>query len=154
MPLDDLIQYDTNVDDMDPRLWPGVIDALLAAGARDAWLTPIVMKKGRPAFTLSALCDTGVAESVRATMFAQTTTIGVRETEVRRHSLDRTDGHIDVDGESVATKTSYAADGSVSTRSVEWDDVATAAERLGLSAEAVLRAAIAAAEHGGSEPGR
>ncbi len=51
------VLFKTNVDDSDPRLWPWVLDRLLAAAAENAWLTPIVMKNGRPAHTLSVLCS-------------------------------------------------------------------------------------------------
>ena len=63
---DDLLVLETNVDDLDPRLWPEAITAVLAAGALDAWLTPIVMKKGRPAHTFRALVTPERAEQVRA----------------------------------------------------------------------------------------
>ena len=56
-----------------------MIAALLDAGASDAWLTPILMKKGRPAHTLSSWSPPTRADGVRAAIFRHTSTIGVRE---------------------------------------------------------------------------
>ena len=70
-------------------MWPAVIAALLEAGASDAWLTPILMKKGRPAHTLSVLVDADRAAAVRAAIFRQTSTIGLREQPLTKHALDR-----------------------------------------------------------------
>ena len=90
---DDLLVLETNVDDLDPRLWPDVITAVLAAGALDAWLTPILMKKGRPAHTFRALVAPDRAAEVRATVFRETSTIGIREYPVARHALPRETTH-------------------------------------------------------------
>ena len=68
-----------NVDDLDPRLWPAVLGRLLDAGADDAWLIPIVMKKGRPAHTLCVLTDDEHADAVRRIVFTESSTIGLRE---------------------------------------------------------------------------
>ena len=142
--IHDAVRFDANVDDLDPRLWPHVIDRLLDAGAHDAWVTPIVMKKGRPAFTVSALCDSDTADAVRDVVFRETSTIGVRESAVRKHVLHRRIDHVEVEGRSVGVKTATLR-GEVVNRSVEWDDVAAAAAALGLSAKQVLEAARSAA---------
>jgi hypothetical protein len=134
-----------NIDDLDPRLWPGVLAALLRAGAADAWLAPITMKKGRPAHTLHVLCTADRAAAVRRTIFTETTTIGLREHPVAKHVLDRVVSTVEVDGQPVRVKTAFLAGEPVNT-SVEYEDVAAAAASLGLPVKIVLARATAAAE--------
>jgi uncharacterized protein (TIGR00299 family) protein len=128
---------ETNVDDLDPRLWPHVLTQLLAVGASDAWLTPILMKKGRPAHTLSVLCPTHLAAAVRDVVFRETSTIGLRELVVGKHALDRTESSVDVDGHQVRVKTSWL-DGRAVTSTPEWEDVLAAATALGRPPKDVL----------------
>ena len=132
-----------NVDDLDPRVWPAVIAALLEAGASDAWLTPILMKKGRPAHTLSALVDTTRAPAVRAAIFRETSTIGLREQRVGKTALDREMVAVDVDGQRVAVKLARH-DGVVVNAQPEYDDVVRAAAALGRAVHDVLSEAAAA----------
>jgi pyridinium-3,5-bisthiocarboxylic acid mononucleotide nickel chelatase len=135
---------EANVDDLDPRLWAGVLDALLSAGAADAWLTPVLMKKGRPAHTLAALTPASATERVRRTMFLESSTIGIRETTVAKHALERAWRIVEVDGQSIRVKTAHL-DGDLVNATPEWDDVAAAAAALDRPAKAVLAAAAAAA---------
>ena len=134
----------TNVDDLDPRLWPDVLERLLAAGASDAWLTPILMKKGRPAHTLHALCAPSSVDAVRTEVFVRTSTLGVRELTVGKTALDRGAGEVRVHGQRVRTKVGRLR-GRVVNVSVEYEDVRAAADALGLPVKEVLRAATAAA---------
>ncbi|MFB3738447.1 MAG: nickel pincer cofactor biosynthesis protein LarC [Candidatus Velamenicoccus archaeovorus] len=80
---------ETNVDDVNPEVHGFVLERLLAAGAQDAWLTPIVMKKGRPAVTVSVLCAPEQADTVRSILFEETGTLGVRATPVSKTALER-----------------------------------------------------------------
>jgi pyridinium-3,5-bisthiocarboxylic acid mononucleotide nickel chelatase len=134
---------ESNIDDLDPRVWPSVIAALLAAGASDAWLTPILMKKGRPAHTLSVLTSSAAADDVRAAIWRHTSTIGVREILLAKHSLDREMVSVDVDGQAIDVKLA-SHDGEVVNAQPEWDDVARAAAVLGRPVNDVLAEAIAA----------
>jgi pyridinium-3,5-bisthiocarboxylic acid mononucleotide nickel chelatase len=136
---------EANIDDLDPRLWPGVLDALFAAGASDAWLTPILMKKGRPAHTLSVLCQPEAIPDVQAAVFATTSTIGLRVAPVGKVALDRTASSVEVLGGRVGVKIATAG-GRVVNVSVEYEDVAALARASGLPVKEVLRAATAAAE--------
>ena len=138
---------ETNVDDLDPRLWPGVLQQLLDVGASDAWLTPVLMKKGRPAHVLSVLCSEPVAGQVRRVVFTETSTIGLREVRVGKTALERTEGAVDVDGCRVRVKTS-SYEGVVVTANPEYEDVAAAAVALGRPVKDVLLAAQAAAQTG------
>src|SRR5207342_1847760 len=98
---------ETNIDDLDPRVWPAVIAALLSDGASDAWLTPILMKKGRPAHTLSVLCQPDLADELRQTIYTETTTLGIRHHTVRKHAALRGYAEITVNGDVIAIKLTH-----------------------------------------------
>ncbi len=138
------VLLETNVDDMDPRLWPDVLTALLTAGASDAWLSPILMKKGRPAYTLHVLCGAAAEDDVRKQIFVRTSTIGLRRIPVAKFALDREPASVRVQGEQIGVKLARD-EGRVVNVSVEFDDVARAAEKLDLPVKEVLRAATAEA---------
>jgi uncharacterized protein (DUF111 family) len=136
---------ETNIDDLDPRLWPNVIAALLEAGASDAWLTPILMKKGRPAHTLSVLVRADLAPAVRSEVFRQTSTIGVREIAIGKTALEREMRTVTVEGHDVAVKLALL-DGEVLNAQPEYDDVARVASLTGRPIKQVLAAAVAATQ--------
>ncbi|MEU7487867.1 nickel pincer cofactor biosynthesis protein LarC [Streptomyces sp. NPDC042319] len=144
---------EANVDDLDPRLWPGVLASLLAAGASDAWLVPILMKKGRPAHTLRVLAPRQRADALRDLIFRETSTIGVRESAVRKTALQRTWVRVTVaDGAELPVKVAHRG-GVIVRATPEFDDVATLAADRGLPTSTLLNAAIAAAVTAGLVPG-
>jgi pyridinium-3,5-bisthiocarboxylic acid mononucleotide nickel chelatase len=143
---------EANVDDLDPRVWPTVLAALLDAGAADAWLTPILMKKGRPAHTISVLSASADVEELREEIFRLTSTIGVREAVVYRRALER--GWVDVlvEGQPVAVKVAHRA-GVVVRATPEFDDVARVAAKVDRPVQDVLAAAVADTERAGLKAG-
>lgn len=145
------IVLEANVDDLDPRLWPAILSRLLAAGASDAWLVPILMKKGRPGQTLCVLAEPEVADRLRTVMFAETTTIGVRETPVAKRALNRAEHRVSVDGRQIRVKTA-TLDGVIVNAQPEYDDVAAAAESTGRPIKQVMAAANAAIRQAGLAP--
>ena len=150
-PAEAELVLETNVDDLDPRLWPAVLSRLLAAGADDAWLTPVLMKKGRPAHTLSALVPPHAADAVRRAVFEETSAIGLREHLVGKRALERGWVSVRVGDDEVRIKTA-SLDGVVVNAQPEFEDVAAIAERTGRPVKAVLAEAVAAAQAAGVLP--
>lgn len=107
----------------------------IEAGAHDAWLTPIVMKKGRPAHTVRALVDPAQVASVREVLVRETGTMGVRGTQLERWPQSRTFDTVEVEGRTVRVKVTA---GRVK---AEHDDAAQAARALGLPLREVTRRA-------------
>lgn len=147
-----LVELRANVDDLDPRVWPAVIDACLAAGAVDAWLVPILMKKGRPAHTLHALAPVEASRDVADVILTHTSTLGVRQSPVARQVLDRTFTTLDVGGEPLTVKVA-SRDGVVVHAAAEFDSLAKVAERLGRPQAEVAQRAAAAIVAAGLLPG-
>jgi uncharacterized protein (DUF111 family) len=135
---------EANVDDLDPRLWPTVIDGLLAAGAADAWTTPITMKRGRPAQLLSVLAAPLQVPGLLDAIFATTSTIGVRVRDVDRWALERGWVDVEVGGLRVGIKVAHR-EGRIVNVAAEFRDVEAAAGALGLPVREVLDAAEAGA---------
>ena len=91
---DEVVTIETNIDDMNPEILPYVIEKLIGAGAVDAFLIPIVMKKGRPANLLSVLVEQSKLDAILGILFRETSTLGVRIQHVERRKLPRTQREI------------------------------------------------------------
>ncbi|HYZ12359.1 MAG TPA: LarC family nickel insertion protein [Actinomycetota bacterium] len=141
-----MLLLETNVDDLSPELVPDAIDALLGAGALDAWTTPVIMKHGRPALTVSALCTREAAGDVQHVFFESTSTLGIRIHEVERPELERRTVEVDLDegGPRIRVKISFL-DGRAMNAKPEHADVVEAARKLGRSVRAVHSDATAVA---------
>jgi uncharacterized protein (TIGR00299 family) protein len=138
-------QIDANLDDMSPELCAPAAEAIFAAGALDVWWTPITMKKGRPALTLSALAEDAVRDAVIAAILRETTTIGVRYAQLQRTVLGRKTVEVATRFGPIAVK--IALDGEVVRNAApEYEACAAAAKKHGVPVKTVYAAAIMAYE--------
>ncbi len=87
--LEPIVSLETNIDDMNPEFYGHVIERLLAAGALDAYITPVIMKKTRPGTLLTTLAREDSAEQMRNIIFEETTTAGIRFHRMDRAVLGR-----------------------------------------------------------------
>ena len=134
---------EANVDDSTPEVIAYVIDKLMSAGALDAWITPIIMKKGRPAFLVSALCDESNKTAVEDIVFAETSSIGVRWQEVRRTVADRSIVPVMTEWGSVGVKIAER-NGEIINIAPEFGDCRALAEQSGTPLKKIYQAALQA----------
>lgn len=140
-------KLESDLDDCTGEALGHVIELLMAAGAREAHAIPIVMKKGRPGHQLEVICDGELAPALERIIFENTTTIGIRSMDMRRHALPRTPGGIETPYGRVATKLVVMPDGHVRAYP-EYSSVVEACERAGASFQDVFRTTQSAADAG------
>lgn len=127
-----ILLLELNVDDVTGEVLAAAVAAALAEGAADVWVSPVLMKKGRPGHVVSALADPTIAGQVAEVLRRETGSLGIRATRVERWPEARFVDEVEVDGRSVRVKVSP---GRVK---VEHDDAARAARQSGLPLRDVI----------------
>lgn len=92
---EEVVILETNVDDSTGEIMGYTLDRIFEAGARDAFYSPIFMKKSRPAYKLTVICDEKNRDAIETIIFRETTTIGIRRRIETRTCLERTYGTVD-----------------------------------------------------------
>jgi len=126
-----LTVLETDIDDLNPEIFPYVDGLLRRAGALDVTLTQVLMKKGRPGVTVRVLCHPPEEEELLTILFRETTTLGVRVRREERVFLRREVVPVVTPSGEVRVKVAYLPDGSVARLSPEYEDCRTLAERTG-----------------------
>jgi uncharacterized protein (DUF111 family) len=134
---------ESNLDDLPGEVVGFATTQLLAAGALDAYVTPILMKKNRPGVILSVLCDESKISTLESILFRETTTLGIRRYPVSRHKLKRQATEVTTPFGAVKGKLGWLAD-RPPTFSPEYDDCARIAAEHGIPLREVYAAAHAA----------
>jgi pyridinium-3,5-bisthiocarboxylic acid mononucleotide nickel chelatase len=142
-PSHTVVIVEAEIDDMNPQIFGVVMEQLLAEGALDVFYTPIQMKKNRPGTLLTVIAAPDARQRLTATIFRETTTIGVRYREMTRECLDRETITVDTSLGSVRFKVARR-DGEVLNASPEFDDCARIARERHVPLKDVQAAAMKA----------
>lgn len=132
---------ETNIDDMNPQVYDAVMERLFAAGALDVYLTPIQMKKNRPATLLSVICDPADVPKMTDVIFEETTTIGVRISEASRACLRREKVQVETQYGPIGLKVARRG-GKIVNAQPEYDHCKAAAAKHSVPVKAVQDAAL------------
>jgi len=145
--LEPITVVEANIDDMTGELIPPLVAALMEGGARDAFVTPILAKKGRPAYSVSVLCDAASVPPLSRILFANATTLGLRMREEQRIVLERRFEKVRTPWGVVRVKIGLL-EGSSTHVAPEFEACRAVAEKAGVPVRRVFETALAAAIKG------
>jgi len=136
--VEEALMLECNLDDMNPERYTHVMDLLLAAGAADVFISPVVMKKSRPGNVLSVLCEQDRVEKMKEILFTETTSIGLRQQGLKKHILRRELRMVNTKYGEVEVKRAYW-NGRVVNEKPEFEQCRELAVKHGLSLEEVTK---------------
>lgn len=136
-PSEHLVLVETTIDDLDPRVYPDVLSRTKQAGALETWLSPVIMKHGRPGVVVTALCVPSATNEVTAVLFRETPTLGIRYTQVRRQALQRDFVVVQVRGHTLEVKRGWL-DGTPITIQPEYQQAVEVSAATGMPIRQVL----------------
>ena len=136
-----LLQVEVNLDDLSPEILAYAMEKLLAEGARDVWVTPVQMKKGRSGHCLGLLCTRPQLAFVQEILFRETSTLGFRYFPVSRHVMTRQTTEIETSFGLISIKTGDY-NGETVLFAPEFEDCRAAAEKYGVPLKEVYTAAL------------
>jgi uncharacterized protein (TIGR00299 family) protein len=138
-----LLVLEANLDDLSPQFVAAALEAALAAGALDAWIAPVTMKKGRPGHLFGALVADGARAAVETAIFRETSTLGIRATRTERTALAREVVPVETEYGTVRVKIGKLG-GAIVNVAPEFEDCRERAKERGVAVKEVAAAAIAA----------
>jgi pyridinium-3,5-bisthiocarboxylic acid mononucleotide nickel chelatase len=141
--VETLVALESNIDDLNPQVYDYLLERLFQAGALDVTLTPMHMKKNRPAVQLSVLCPPQFANELEAIVFAETSTIGIRRQTIERHALPRRFSSVETRFGAVRLKIVEYAPGK-SRAAPEYEDLRRLAQESEAPLWEIYRAVLAA----------
>ena len=132
-----VIQLECNIDDMNPQLYPYIIERLLESGALDAYISHTVMKKGRYGTLLTVISDYEQFDSLKHLIYRETTTLGIRAYKVIREKLDRKFDKVTLFDQEIRIKIGFYA-GKIVNVHPEFEDCKKAAQASGISLKEIM----------------
>jgi uncharacterized protein (TIGR00299 family) protein len=130
------VLVECNIDDMNPEMYDIIMELLFERGAYDVFLTPIIMKKSRPAVKISILCDSGERKAVEEVLWLHSSTFGLRSHKISKTMLKRNMSEVTTKYGDVSVKNAYFRGRKIKSKP-EYEDCKRLAKEKGVSVKEI-----------------